>query len=73
MNKDERNALQKKGFKVLRAQWFEQKKCWKVVFYSNAGGWPVLANTGEHETQQECEHYIEQLAIITPDKYIKES
>jgi|GEM_PF-2654336 len=71
MNKYERSELVMKGITVLRPQYEERKKCWKIAKANYRGGWTHFG-TGWYVTQVDADTKINEIVARDPVRYCKD-
>lgn len=71
MNKTEREEARESGYTILRPQWDQRKQVWRIVKYSNAGGW-IATGFQPHMNCAGCEKAIDRLIDLYPEQYKKD-
>lgn len=70
LSKEDKNALQAKGIKVLRHQYFDKKRCYCIMYYTASGGWKKLEEeNNEYASVDLVTEHMNFLAYWYPSKY----
>jgi len=78
MNKRERmekeRDLDRRGIKILRAQYRAEHHGYKIVYHTQAGGWKILESYKNmvYDFPQDCEDIIDSISKSNPDLYYDE-
>ena len=71
MTKDERIRLADEGKTILRPQWDERRRRWKIAQYTKFGGWKRFGGSWYFTSQMALDK-IDMIINNNPELYVKE-
>jgi len=71
MEKNQRREFVSKGIYVLRSQWDERRKCYKIAKATIAGSWKHFG-LGWYITGEDANRKIDEIVARDPERYKKD-